>query len=179
MASLPKDVMDIIEGYAPYWMGVGQNTFVQTLKMIHPDHSRDIWADRAEVARVGNDRENVPSVVAELTDYYCDIVEVGFANSYAYVPVRFNLSEYSPELAGERKRRIIDTPKRVYDLEPGQTVPRIGQLRVRRRRGITGYVKVKGHIEPQFWGGFGRIDIYHKHYREEPNSLGIKPNWMR
>ena len=38
----PRGVDAIIEGYAPYWMNLGQATFVKTLQRIHPDHVRDI-----------------------------------------------------------------------------------------------------------------------------------------
>ena len=172
--SLSKDVLSIIEGYAPYWMGVGQNTFVRTLKMIHPDHVRDIWNDRAEVARRGSHRNDAPGVVAELVDYYCEIMELAFASSYAYVPTRFNLSEYTAGMAVERKRRIVDTPKRVYNLENGRTVPCISQLSIKRRCGITGYVKINGCLEPKMHGGIGRLDIRYEWYREKPNSLGVE-----
>ena len=102
-------------------------------------------------------------------------MEPQFANSYAYVPVRFDLSKYSPILASERKRRIMDTPRRAFPLEVGRTVPYQQQLKVPRRLGITGHTNTKGHMEAVRHGGCGRLAIWREVYRENPNSLGVNP----
>jgi len=99
----PRGVDAIIEGYAPYWMNLGQVTFVKTLQRIHPDHVRDIWDDRREAAKPGI----FPvAPVVELVDYYCELMNLGCASlSYAYIPVLFDLSQYSPLASNHRRSR--------------------------------------------------------------------------
>jgi len=114
----PRGVDAIIEGYVPYWMNLGQATFVKTLQRIHPDHVRDIWDDRCMSTTQGYVHMPV-SVVAELTDYYCDLIETKYGHSYAYFPVLFDLSDYSDARASER---IHTTRGRHHSYVP-HTVP--------------------------------------------------------
>lgn len=127
----PRGVDAIIEGYAPYWMGVGQATFVKTLQRIHPDHVRDIWADRREA--LNNQFGLIVSVVAELIDYYCDVMESDCGHSYAYIPVLFDLASYSDTKASSRSSRIHNASGRPGCYIP-HTVPLISDMKLQRHK---------------------------------------------
>jgi len=157
---LPRGVDAIIEGYAPYWMGVGQATFVKTLQRIHPGHVRDIWDDRhASTTLIGCNNPSAVSVVAELVDYYCDLMETSCGHSYAYVPVMFDLSDYSDAMASERRLRIHTTHNRHYGQIP-HMVPALMNMKIKRLRGLSGRDEA---LRPFYDGGKMRLDVRPEH----------------
>ena len=105
MLYLPREIAEIVEDYAPYWMHVGKTTFVQSLNKIHPNNIRDIWADRAESIR--SNFNQAPPVVAELIDYYDDLMEIWCADSYAYIPPNMDLSSHQPT----RGQSLLNLPR--------------------------------------------------------------------
>lgn len=154
----PRGVDDIIEGYAPYWMNLGQATFVKTLQRIHPDHVRDIWDDRHTA--MTHYLVHMPvSVVAELTDYYCHLMEMSYGHSYAYIPVLFDLSDYSDTRASERRSRIHATRGRHHSYVP-HTVPMLKDMKIKRLRGFSGRDE---NQRPLYNGGQMRLNVMPDH----------------
>lgn len=135
------------------WIAIGKETFVQTLSRIHPDHVRDIWADHESVVK----GMRAP-VVPELVDYYCDLVDPQNARRYAYLPTRFDLSEYSEDAAMQRKVRNPNT-------KGGSVVPGRGSCGA-RFRGVAG----RGSDgKPQFYGAYLRLPSWSRVREEYPS----------
>lgn len=150
----PRGVDAIIEGYAPYWMNLGQATFVKTLQRIHPDHVRDIWNTRHEAAGAPSVHPVAP-VVPELVDYYCDLMELSCAPAYAYVPVLFDLSHYSRLASNRRWNRTRQLKGRRHSYN-GLRPALLHDMEVTRSRGLSGRDANK---QPLYNGGYSRLNV--------------------
>ena len=163
----PSGVDVIIEAYAPYWLNVGQATFVKTLQRIHPNHVRDIWAARREAAEPAI--HAVAPVVAELVDYYCELMNLDCASSYAYIPVLFDLEAYSPLAANRRitRTRLLKGRSHSYT---GLGPALLHHLMHKRMRGYSGR---DANQLPSFRGGYKRLPAPVQNHEQNPQFLYI------
>ena len=155
----PRGVDAIIEAYAPYWLNVGQATFVKTLQRIHPNHVRDIWAARREAAEPAI--HAVAPVVAELVDYYCELMNLDCASSYAYIP--------SPLAANRRitRTRLLKGRRHSYT---GLGPALLHHLIHKRMRGYSGR---DANQLPSFRGGYKRLPAPVQNHEQNPQFLYI------